>query len=151
MTTIAATAAASFVLLWASAMPAFAFASPNPNANPDNEGHHYGWYKHPVTTPPPATTPPPISNAAPKSHPVNSPVTAQGNQDPPAEQSLGVQATPAAILLPAQPAIVVEPKTDDLALWVIYVLLAGLALLWLGLAVAASIRSYTGRPAPKHA
>jgi hypothetical protein len=54
--------------------------------------------------------------------------------------------------LPAEPSIVVvEAKTDDLALWILYLLLVALALLWLGLVVTATIRSRTGRPAPKQA
>lgn len=150
---LTATAAASFVLLCASAMPAYAFASPNPHPNPDNNGNHYGWYKHLVTPPPlptPKPTSQPTSQLTPQSHP-STPATAHANQDPPAELA-GSQATPAAIVLPAEPHIVVlDAKADDLALWILYILLAALALLWLALAAAATVRSMTGRPAPKQA
>ncbi|HET9782254.1 MAG TPA: hypothetical protein VFR33_10790 [Candidatus Dormibacteraeota bacterium] len=148
----AATAAASFVLLLVSAMPAYAFASPNPNPNPDNNGHHYGWYKHPPT-PPPLPTPQPTSQPTPQSHPGTSTTgSTHSNQDPPAPQSLGTLVTPAAIVLQGEHTVYVfESKADDLALWVIYVLLAGLALLWIGLVAAATVRSMTGRPAPKRA
>jgi hypothetical protein len=149
---LAATAAASFVLMWVSAMPAFAFASPNPHPNPDNNGHHYGWYKHPPT-PPPVPTPKPTSQPTPQSQPgTTAPGTTHGNQDPSATKPAGSDATPAAIVLPAAPQIVVvDVKADDLALWVIYLLLAGLALLWIGLVAATTVRSMTGRPAPKQA
>jgi hypothetical protein len=157
---VAATAAASFVLLWASAMPVSAYASPNPHPNPDNNGNHYGWYKHPPT-PAPAPTPQPTPQ--PTSHPTSQPTplshpssstsgSTNTNQDPPAPQSAGSQPSPASILLPADPALVVfDAKADDLALWIIYVLLAALALLWIALVVTATVRSMTGRPAPRRA
>jgi hypothetical protein len=54
--------------------------------------------------------------------------------------------------LPGEPSIVVvEAKSDDLALWILYLLLVALALLWLGFVAAATVRSLTGRPAPKQA
>jgi hypothetical protein len=149
---LAATAVASFVLLWVSAMPAFAFASPNPHPNPDNNGNHYGWYKHPPT-PPPLPTPKPTTQPTPQTPPgTTAPGTTQGNQDPPTTQSTGSDAAPAAIVLPGESKIVVvDVKADDLALWIIYLLLAALALLWIGLVAATTVRSMTGRPAPKQA
>lgn len=153
---LAATAAASFVFLLVTAMPAYAFASPNPHPNPDNNGNHYGWYKHPPT-PPPLPTPKPTSQPTPPPTPQAQPGTAasgttDGNQDPADPQSAGPVANPAAIVLPAGPqVVVVDAKADDLALWIIYVLLAALALLWIGLVAAATARSMTGRPAPKQA
>ena len=149
---LAATAVASFILLWVSAMPAYAFASPNPHPNPDNNGNHYGWYKHPPT-PPPLPTPKPTSQPTPHTPSgTTAPGTVQGNQDPPAPQAVGADVSPAAILLPGEPKIVVvDVKGDDLPLWVIYLLLAALALLWVGLVGAATVRSVTGRPAPRRA
>ena len=149
---LAATAVASFVLLWVATMPAYAFASPNPHPNPDNNGNHYGWYKHPPT-PPPLPTPKPTSQPTPQSQAgTTAPAGIHGNQDPPAPQSAGSDFAPAAILLPAEPKlIVVDPRADDLALWIIYLLLAGLAVLWIGLVCVATVRSVTGRPAPRRA
>jgi len=149
---LAATIATSFVLLCASALPAYAAASPNPHPNPDNEGHHYGWFKH-VVTPPPLPTPQPTSQPTPQSHP-STPAGTRGNQDSstPQPQTAESQATPAAIVLPGEPNIVVvEAKSDDLALWILYLLLVALGLLWLGFVAAATVRSLTGRPAPKQA
>lgn len=153
---LAATAVASLVFLWLAVMPAYAAASPNPHPNPDNEGHHYGWYKHtptPPPPPPPLPIPKPTSQPTPQSHPSTStPGNGHVNQDPPAPQSAGTEASPASILLPGEPTIVlVEAKADDLALWIIYLLLAALSLLWLALVATATVRSMTGRPAPKRA
>lgn len=146
-----------FAMLVLSAASVLAFASPNPHPNPGNQGNHYGWYKHPASVPTPSPTPQPTSQPstqpAPQSHPSTStPASTHAGQDPATLESTGPQATPAAIVLPGQTSIiVVDVKTDDLALWVIYMLLAALAVLWIGLVGAATVRSMTGRPAPKRA
>ena len=52
-----------------------AYADFNPHPNPNNRGHHYGWYKH-NHVPPPVPTPAP--NPAPNPHSTPSPAPKAG-------------------------------------------------------------------------
>lgn len=104
------------------------------DANPDNPGHHYGWYKHHPSPPPPPPSPRAIP--PPTGLPVSAPPVTQvqpgtqggvggGEQNAVAKPKVLVQVPTGALVAPQQ---LPDPDEDW---WLVLALALALAVFWL--------------------
>jgi hypothetical protein len=161
-------------LLLAAAMIPLSAVSVSADPNFDNPGHHYGWLKHhvpppppppppvpapppPVTTPPPTTTtPPPTTTTPPPATTTPPAATTQPQAASAPASAFGQNAGTIASAMPPATEIkpVVPPEVKivraipqrDPLWWLLLVLVAALAVLWLFVTVQLA-RAALKRPA----
>ena len=154
-------------LLLAAAMIPLSAVNVSADPNFDNPGHHYGWLKHhvpppppppppvpapppPVTTPPPPTTTPAPATTTPPATTTQPPAaSAPGSALGQSSRTVATALPPAAEIRPVAPSEVkivkAMPQRDPLW-WLLLVLVAALAALWLFVAVQLA-RTAWKRPA----
>ena len=107
------------------------------DANPDNHGHHYGWYKHqpsptppsprPAATPtPPPVSPPPVTQVQPGTPGTQGGVGAGAGEENIAAKSTVPVHVPTGVLIARQP--LPDPDEDW---WLVLALALVLAVFWL--------------------
>jgi hypothetical protein len=145
--------AAALSLLTSVALILLSAVSVSADANPANHGHHYGQVKH-RGTPPPAQAPPPATTTQPPATNTSAPATTS----PAAALSHGVEAitsamSPVAETRPATPQtqavkiVRAVPQRDQLW-WLLLVLAATLAVLWLFVSVQLARTALQRRAGP---
>jgi hypothetical protein len=121
------------------------------DANPDNEGHHYGQLKHPKHPPVPVPTPAPVPTPPPSTDPIQTivpsikPVTAPGVPGAAhngIESALQVPVVGSPIKGQSRAAASLPARQDPLW-WLVLVILPTLLAIWL-----IALKRLTGRPAP---
>lgn len=142
---VAATVPTLFLFAVAAATPVYA------DANPNNEGHHYGQLKHPKTHPTPSPVP------VPTPAPVQAPAPVAGPTPAPTHGGGGINNPIATTTLPAtshapesRGTAPVAPAPRDAFWWLILLVLPLLAAVWLvalrGI-VAGALRGAAAQPA----